>query len=167
MIIGNGDIAQACKSFDREDRIYFASGVSNSRCTDEDLFDREKDYLPEDNIERFIYFSSLSIYYQDNPYTEHKRNMEIIIKDRYEDYCIIRLGNITWGDNPNTIINFLKNRIKNGEHYEVQDTFRYLCSRDEFNHWLGMIPDFNTEMNITGERVCIAEIVARIKAGLL
>jgi hypothetical protein len=41
MIIGNGIIANAVRSYDREDIIFFASGVSNSLETRVSEFERE------------------------------------------------------------------------------------------------------------------------------
>lgn len=45
MIIGNGDVASVLQ--DRDDLIYFASGVSNSQETRGSEFRREKDLLFE------------------------------------------------------------------------------------------------------------------------
>ena len=39
MIVGNGNIAKVLK--DRDDLVFFASGVSNSSCTDEKEYERE------------------------------------------------------------------------------------------------------------------------------
>ena len=158
MILGNGDIAKILT--DHTDRIYFASGVSNSQCTDVLEFERERQLLmKQPELSHLIYFSTLSIYYADTPYTKHKRNMEVLVKDRFSVYTIVRLGNITWGENPHTIINSLRAKIKNGEPYQVKDEYRYLVDRGEFTHWIGMIPDFSTEMNITGSMKKIDKIV--------
>ena len=166
MIIGNGDIASALT--DHPDRIYFASGVSNSTCSDKKEFKRERNLLDKiDCNKHIVYFSTLSIYYANSYYTEHKADMEDRIMSWFKSYTIVRLGNITWGKNPNTIINYLKSKINNNMPYEIKDTQRYLCSKEEFQHWMNLIPDFNTEMNITGERVSVKEIETRIKAGIL
>jgi len=42
MIVGSGDVASVLK--DREDRVYFASGVSNSSETDESEYQRKRSY---------------------------------------------------------------------------------------------------------------------------
>lgn len=109
MIIGDGDIASALP--DRADRTFFASGVSNSREAREYQYQMEIDLLMSQNKDRqLIYFSTLSIFYTDTRYAKHKRFMERLIKKHFPHYCILRLGNITWGKNPNTLINamFLK-----------------------------------------------------------
>ena len=164
-IIGTGDIAKQIK--DKSGIVFLASGLSNSsKVTHRDLI-CEKEIISENWDNHCVYFSSLSIFYSDSKYTNYKREIERYIKSNCERYTIIRLGNITWGTNPHTLINFLKNKIKNKEPYEIQDTFRYLCTQDEFDHWINLIPSFNCEMNITGERVSVKEIELRIKNGLL
>ena len=166
-IIGNGDIATALCEHDKLDFIYFASGVSDSQCTDETQFSRELALLSlQSKRKKIIYFSTLSMFYYSDNYQAHKKEMERQIK-RFPRYCIIRLGNITFGKNPNTLINNLKLKIKSGERYTIKDEFRYLCSQQEFDHWINLIPNFNCEMNITGERVKVKEIVERIKNGTL
>lgn len=160
MIIGNGDIANALREVDRDDLLFFASGVSNSQETRESEYEREAKLLDEqDQGRHIVYFSSLSIFYKDSRYTIHKRTMEGLIKYAFSTYTIIRLGNITWGDNPHTLINFLRNKIKNNEPIDIQDTYRYIISKDEFLHWIKLIPDWNCEMNLPGTRMKVEEIV--------
>jgi len=159
MIIGHGDIASVLK--DREDLLFFASGVSNSQEIRESEYDRERDLLlAQPRSLRLVYFSSLRVFYPEtNRYTVHKKEMEQLIKETFLKYTIIRLGNIDWGTNPYTLINFFRNRVKEGKPLEIQDTFRYVVSKEEFQHWMGMIPDWNCEMNITGRKLKVADIV--------
>lgn len=160
MIIGHGDIASVLS--DREDRLYFASGVSNSSETRESEYQREIDLLWEQDISKhLVYFGSLSIFFSDTRYTHHKRKMEFLVKGSFEHHTIIRMGNITWGVNPNTLINFITNKIRNREPFEIQDVYRYVVDKEEFLHWIDLIPDFSCEMNITGERLTVREIIKR------
>lgn len=156
MIIGKGDIASVLN--DKKGICFFASGVSNSSETKESEFQREINLLMETSIKyhssRLVYFSTLSIYYKDTPYTRHKRRMEGIVKTNFRKHCIVRLGNIKWGRNPNTIINY----FKNNPNAEIQEGYRYLVDKDEFLHWIDLIPNFNTEMNITGKLTPIKQI---------
>jgi len=162
MIIGHGDIASVLK--DKDDITYFASGVSNSSEIRDREFIREYNLLHcQDKSKHLVYFSSLCVFYLDSPYSTHKRVMEYHVKEEFEKYTIVRLGNITWGNNPHTIINFLKNKIKNGQPFEIQDTCRYIVGKEEFLHWINLIPNWNCEMNIPGELLTINEIVRRIK----
>lgn len=159
MIIGHGDIASVLK--DRDDFIYFASGVSNSLETRQAEFTREKDLLfslADDQTKRLVYFSSLSILYKESPYTRHKKKMETYVK-MFPKHCIVRIGNIDWGTNPHTLINHFRLQKARGEKLEIQDTYRYVVNKDEFLYWLGMIPNFNCEMNIPGKRMTIKEII--------
>jgi len=43
------------------------------------------------------------------------------------------------------------------------DEYRHLLTRDEFLYWMNLIPDRNCELNITGERLKVKEIVERLK----
>lgn len=164
MIIGHGDIATALRDIDRDDRIYFVSGVSNSRETRESEFRRERnmfaDVVYDDRGTHVVYVSSLAVFYSNTPYAEHKKTMEWLVKKRAQRHTIIRVGNITWGSNPNTLINYLRGQKERGERLDIQDAQRYVIDKDEFLYWVGMIPDWNCEMNITGKRMTVAEIVS-------
>ena len=156
-IIGSGDIASVL--LEKEGVCFFASGVSNSQEMREPEYQREKDLLlQQDKSQRLVYFGSLSIFYGDTRYTQHKKEMEGLVKDNFSKYCIVRLGNIDWGDKPNTLINTLRSRIANQEPVEIQDTYRYVVDQDEFLHWISLIPDFNCEMDVPGARMKVKEI---------
>lgn len=158
MIIGNGDIARAIK--DKKGLLFFASGVSNSQETRESEYKREIDLLLKQNKNKHIvYFSSLAIFYSETRYAEHKRQVEGLIKKNFKHYTIIRLGNITWGTNPHTLINFIRNKIKNKEKFKILPVYRYIVEKDEFHHWINMIPATNCDMNIPGKRMLVKDVV--------
>lgn len=161
MIIGNGDIARVLK--DRGDITFFASGVSNSNETRESEYQREKDLLlKQDRDKRLVYFGSLAPFYNPHSrYAKHKLEMEDLVKQNFKRYTIIRLGNITWGKNPHTLINYFREAKKRNEKLDVWDTYRYLVSKKEFLHWIELIPDWNVEMNITGQRMKVSQIVKK------
>ena len=132
MIIGKGDIASILN--DREGAIFFASGVSKSTETNESEFWREIELLDtQDKSKCIFYFSSIAIddITKNSDYLAHKRKMELFIKSNFENYNIIRIGNITWGNNPNTFINYIKNKIKKGEPVEIKDEFKYLIDKEQ------------------------------------
>ncbi len=158
MIIGHGDIASVLT--DKEDIIYFASGVSNSQETRESEYTREKDLLFSliDYGKPIVYFSSLAIFYSSTRYTKHKKRMEQYVK-MFPRWNIVRIGNIDWGTNPHTIINHMRNQVLRGEELEIRDESRYIVNKEEFLHWIDLIPNFNCEMNIPGKRMTIKEIV--------
>ncbi len=123
MIIGNGMLANSLKPFDEENIVVFASGVSNSLETKDSEFDREIQLLYS-TVEKFpnkklIYFSTCSIYdlsKVESPYVMHKLKVEEIISKICPRYTIFRVGNaVGSGGNPNTLINFLENSIRNGQ----------------------------------------------------
>lgn len=160
MIVGNGDIAKVLK--DRDGFIFFASGVSNSRETDENEYQREERLLiSQDQSKHLVYFSSLAVFSSNIRYIKHKRSMEKIVKNYFKHYTIVRIGNIDWGKNPNTIINYLRNQKKKGETMEIQDTYRYIVDKDEFLYWINLIPEWDCEMSIPGERLTVKEIVEK------
>ena len=132
MIIGTGDIASVLN--DRDGAIFFAAGVSNSSEKRESEFLREYDLLSQQDKSKCIfYFSSITIddITKNNDYIAHKRKMELLIKSNFENYNIIRIGNITWGTNPNTFINYIKNKIKNGETVEIKDEYKYMIDKEQ------------------------------------
>jgi hypothetical protein len=132
MIVGKGDIASILN--DREGAIFFASGVSKSTETNESEFWREIELLNKQDISKCIfYFSSIVLddITKNNEYFQHKRRMELLIKSNFKNYNIIRIGNITWGNNPNTFLNYIKNKIKNGEPVEIKDEFKYLIDKEQ------------------------------------
>lgn len=154
MIVGNGDVASALE--DRDDRLYFASGVSNSQETDEAEYRREVDLLLEQpRNEHIVYFSSLAVVDGVSRYLRHKRHQEWLVKQEFEPYTIVRLGNIDWGDNPHTLINYLRAHPD----AEIQDVYRYIVDMDEFQYWVNLIPDWSCELSIVGRRMKVAEIV--------
>ena len=111
MSIGNGALASVLN--DREGALFFASGISDSSCTDEVKFKREFDLMRSQPDLCCFYFSTI-ILENDTPYNLHKRSMEEGIKAKFKNYNIIRLGNIDWGTNPNTFLNALRNKkLKN------------------------------------------------------
>ena len=159
-IIGDGDIAGAIELEERDTKLYFASGVSNSQETREIEYQRERDLLlGQDRSRHIVYFSSLCVFYLNTRYARHKREMERVVKDKFNHYTIMRIGNITWGNNPNTIINYFKRQKAEGKPLEIQDAYRYVTDAEEFHHWMKMIPTWNAEMNVPGRRMSIREIV--------
>lgn len=157
-IVGHGDIAQILESVNK-DVLFFASGVSNSQETRESEYQREKNLLLEqDRSQRLVYFSSLGVLDGHTRYYKHKREMEELVINNFPRYCIVRIGNITWGDNPHTLINTLKNKVANQEPVEIKDVYRYVVDPEEFLYWVSLIPDFNCEISIPGERMKVKEI---------
>lgn len=170
MVVGNGDIAKTLieEGLDRPDITFFASGVSNSKETSRAEFMREYELLAEHSKcgLHLVYFSSLSIYYSESDYAAHKRSMEYEIQRLFNNFSIFRIGNIEWGSNPNTIINFFKSEHTAGRIPELQDTYRHIISKAEFVYWMKKINlsarDF---INIPGEFIHVNEIWRRIQNG--
>jgi len=156
MIVGSGNIAKVLE--DREDVIFFASGVSDSGCTDLKEFDREKNLLLSmPNDKHLVYFSNLGVFRWDNPYIRHKKSMEKLVKMYCKSYSIIRVEVLEWARNKTTIHNHFRKCIEENKPVTIQNTFRYVLSLDEFKYWLGLIRvGEQEEINITGQRVHVS-----------
>lgn len=120
MIIGRGLIANIFKDTNKEDIIFFASGVSNSLETDINQFSRERDLIEktieENPTKKFVYFSTCSIYDSSkyaSAYVLHKLDMENLIEKIAQNFLICRVSNAVGnGGNSNLLINYLVNNIK-------------------------------------------------------
>jgi len=160
MIIGRGTIASVLP--DREDLLFFASGVSNSSETNESEYDREINLLlDQDKNAHLVYFSTLSLFYNSTRYTQHKKYMEELIKKRFKRYTIMRLGSPTWGSNENHLVAYFRGKLKRGEPFQIWDTERYVLEKAEFLHWVNKIPKWNCEMNVPGIRMNVQDIVKK------
>lgn len=157
-IIGHGDVASVLP--DREGVIFFASGVSNSKEKKQEPYDREMRLLmSQDKTKHIVYFSSLCIYDGDTEYARHKRVMENAIKHHWSSYTIIRLGNIDWGKNPNTLLNYF--RAHPEAHARL--VWRHVVSLEEFLYWIKLIPvGVKNEMNIPGRMVWVPDLKKEI-----
>lgn len=126
MIIGNGLVASAFKSYfgDDADLIVFASGVSNSRERRGEEFLREKQMLMECmRYEKFtLYFSTCSVNdpeLLDTPYVVHKKEMETLVRSA-KDHAIFRLPQVVGKTpNPNTLTNYIYQQIISGSNFQV------------------------------------------------
>jgi hypothetical protein len=171
MIIGNGDIAKVLWEVDDDENvIYFASGVSNSKCEDEAQYQRERDLLsgqPKDK--HLVYFSSLALHYNEKTrYARHKTIQEAYINRHFTTYTIFRIGNITWGDNPYTIINYFKQKMAKLEPIEVEEAYRYLLTREELLAACKKINKNGREtIDLSGRMIKISDIVTEIIQGKL
>jgi hypothetical protein len=157
MIIGRGDIASILN--DREGAIFFASGVSKSTETKESEFKREIELLDkQDKTKCLFYFSTIALddLSKNSEYHNHKRKMESLIKSNFKNYNIIRIGNITWGSNPNTFINYIKNKKSKGEPVEIKDEYKYVIDKEQ----LILLTD---NLPLTGQNtICVFGKMAKV-----
>jgi hypothetical protein len=157
MIIGRGDIASILN--DREGAIFFASGVSKSTEIKESEFKREIELLDkQDKTKCLFYFSTIALddLSKNSEYHNHKRKMESLIKSNFKNYNIIRIGNITWGSNPNTFINYIKNKKSKGEPVEIKDEYKYVIDKEQ----LILLTD---NLPLTGQNtICVFGKMAKV-----
>ena len=161
MIVGKGDIASVLN--DREGAIFFASGVSNSNETRESEFMREIELLDkQDKTKCLFYLSSIALddLSKNSQYLQHKRKMELLIKSNFENYNIIRIGNITWGSNPNTFINYIKNKKSKGEPVEIKDEYKYVIDNEQLVLLTDNLPiTGQNQISVFGRMAKVAELV--------
>jgi hypothetical protein len=167
MKIGNGDIAQAL--IDRDDVIFFASGVSDSRCEDIGEYLREelllvdiynRYYVRGTQIKSLFYFSSIAINMYDSKYFIHKRSMERMVRELFMDCVILRIGNITWGNNPNTFLNYLRGRKELGLPINVRDEYKYMISKDQFQMITSCLPSIGQHtISVFGEMKKVKDLI--------
>lgn len=161
MISGYGNIAKVLK--DREGAIFFARGVSNSSLSyDSPEFKREMDAILAFKNQKgcFFYFSTISIFYKKSPYTSHKKRMEQIIRANFNNYNIIRIGNISWDNNPNTFINALKAKKDKGETFDVLDEYRYMINSEELRLITDNLPLVGqNEINVFGAMAKVKDLI--------
>lgn len=152
MIIGNGSLAKLLN--DRDGALFFAAGVGDSQCNDPIKFARESNTLTSNYLlnslkdQSLFYFSTISVNLVDTPYTRHKLNMERIVKELFEHYNIIRLGNIWECTNPNTFRNYIKAHPE----AEVRDEWKYMISAEQLRLITDNLPlKGKHEISIFGE----------------
>lgn len=158
MIVGRGSLAKLLK--DRDGAILFCSGVGNSQCTDDGEFARERTMLRHYSLRTastcIFYFSSIV-----KPLTKygiHKEEMEVRVKNEFDNYTIIRIGNIWECTNPNTFINYLKAHPE----AQVRDETKYMISADSLNMICQSLPlKGRHEISIFDEMLTVEECLKR------
>jgi hypothetical protein len=134
MIVGNGLLANGFieESFDHKNFIVFVSGVSDSKKTNEEDFNREKTLLlktiSENKDLKLLYFSSILTGVQNNRYYQHKLEVEDMVKKNSKNYLIFRVPQIIGkGGNKTNLINYLKQSLINREEIIIfKNTYRSL-----------------------------------------
>ena len=121
MVVGTGLLATIFKAYKTSDEVLiFASGVSNSKETNQEAFNREIDLLKTTIASypkaKIVYFSTVSITdpsVNKSAYVQHKLTIEEYIKATAAQYLILRVSNVVGAKgNPNTIMNFLVSAVK-------------------------------------------------------
>ena len=78
--------------------------------------------------------------------------------DKY--YNIIRIGNITWGKNPNTFLNYIKNKIKNNESFFISDEYKYMVDKEQLLLLTDNLPlNSQNQISIFGRMVKVKDLI--------
>src|SRR5665647_1944324 len=141
MVIGNGMIANRFSEYKNdEEKIIFASGVSNSKDTIEQNFSREFELLnttiKNNPGKLLVYFSTCSIEdeeLQDTPYVIHKKVIEEFIKKNVLKYYLFRVSNLAGvSNNPYTLLNyFIFNILQNNTLTVWKNAYRNIIGIDD------------------------------------
>ena len=125
--------------------IIFASGVSNSKETREEEFQREENLLKSlDKEKMLVYFGTCSVNdptVQNSPYVRHKMVMEYIIKYNFKKNIVFRLPIVVGRtNNHKTFFNYFKEKINNESEIQVDLlSSRYLIDVDDLSEILTKI----------------------------
>lgn len=127
MIIGNGLLGSAFSQIFSDDKevVIFASGVSNSKETRPEAFQREYDLLKDALCtDSFVaYFSTCSVYDTEllkTHYVQHKIKMEQLVLDSGKHRAVFRLPQVVGHCvNPHTLTNYLYGQIMCGQKFQV------------------------------------------------
>ena len=128
MVLGNGLVGKKFHSYSEEDKfLIFASGVSNSKTTNQEAYEREIKLLRQpvrEHVDRsIVYFSTCSIYDPDEKNSGCdviNKNIEEFIQANARQYNIFRVSNLAGNSsNPNTVLNFFYYHIKNDINFNL------------------------------------------------
>lgn len=127
MIVGNGLLARTFAPHFAGDPnvIIFASGVSNSRETRAEQFERERQLLMTTLAAQktLVYFSTCSVddpELAQSPYVQHKLEMEHLVFEGARKRHIFRLPQLVGAcTNPHTLANYLNREIVSGARFQV------------------------------------------------
>lgn len=128
MVIGNGMIAKRFESYRNNNQfVVFASGVSNSKNTNDDDYKRESELLQNtihhNQGKTLLYFSTCSIYDPEenkSKYVVHKKTIEKLIIANQPNYYLFRVSNaVGVSQNPNTVLNFFIYHIRNKINFDL------------------------------------------------
>ena len=145
MVIGSGLMANVFREYtETEGFTIFASGVSDSSCTQRTEFERESKLLSSiDCRTKLVYFStaSLSDGTRTSMYTNHKYEMESLVRERFDHYLILRLPTVVGrGGNSNNFFNYLTEMIRNGCEITIQkNLYRSLIDADHITKLTGIL----------------------------
>ena len=142
MVIGNGAIASsfAAKYSNDDQVVIFASGVSNSKESDDSKFERERKLVLSSLVQNpekfFVYFSTCSVYdpcEKNSHYVRHKLAIEEIIQKNASKYLISRVSNVVCKtENKTTVFNFFVNNIRDGSPFKLwKNAYRNVIDVDD------------------------------------
>lgn len=177
MIIGSGMMARAFSAYeDIDDVVVLAAGVSNSRESGPESFERET-RLVERTIatirsKLLIYFSTCSIYDPDRaatPYVLHKLRIEQMVREKVANYLLFRLPQVVGNtSNSTTLISFLYSSIITHKPIDVWgNAYRYIIDADDVVRIVSYVVDNgisrNRTINVASRPYLVTDLVKTLE----
>ena len=162
-------MAKRFSAYQQDNRVViFASGVSDSKSTNVEDYQREKNLLKQTLFEYpdsvLIYFSTCSIldpFLHTDPYIIHKLEIENLLVTSGYDYLVLRVSNVAGpGGNPKTIFHYLAQSIMYERAFQLwKHASRNLIDVDDVFMLVTYLIDY-------GEKNCIVNIAHPISFGM-
>ncbi|MFY7786359.1 MAG: NAD-dependent epimerase/dehydratase family protein [Thermoflexibacteraceae bacterium] len=149
MVIGRGTMAQAFSGFtDNTNFLIFASGVSNSKETNQEAFDREMRVLQEALVQHsnlhLVYFCTCSVYDAEecrSLYVQHKLAAEQYIQKVAQSYTIFRVSNVVSSTlQHTTIFSYLAHHIQHHLPFKLwKNAYRNILGIEDIQKLVGYL----------------------------
>ena len=179
MLVGTGAIAHRFSDFAlRSDYFVYAGAVHDSLVVDDAVFQEDRRVLIE-SLEKaagryFVYFSSCSVAQEGNvcsPYVQHKREMELVVREYASRYIIVRLPQfVGLHCEDSNLLNFLVDSVRLQTPFKLwANSFRNIIDIDDVYELVSEVLRDDSFVNSTvtvasPRQTSVEEIVRRIEA---
>lgn len=86
--------------------------------------------------------------------------MEGYVREVFQNYVILRIGNLIGDTNPNTFINYIKNRQAQGLSVEIRDEYKYMIDGATLNMLCQTLPlDQKIELTVATKIAKVKDLI--------
>jgi len=159
VVHGGGMMASAIRSAEGVIGAVFAAGVSNSGEIDRLEYAREQScletFINNNSNKKIIYFSSYIARDGTSRYARHKRQMELTIAEKANDFLVLRLPQVVGRTTNRTLISYFVDAAKKREKITIQrNAFRSLVDVTD----VGRIISLFNQKNVTREVIAVGPL---------
>jgi hypothetical protein len=159
IVHGGGMMASAIRSTEGITGAVFAAGVSNSMEIDHLEYTREKKdlrtFIDNNSNKKIIYLSSYIARDGTSRYAQHKRQMELMIEEKANDFLVLRLPQVVGRTMNRTLISYFVNAAKIREKLTIQrNAFRSLVDVTD----VGRIISLFNQKKVTREVIAVGPL---------